>query len=295
MKLRYQILDVFTSEAFKGNPLAVVADADALDDAQMQTITREFNLPETIFFRTPKDSAHNVAARIFTPGGELPFAGHPTVGAAVALGIERGLDEVTIEEKIGLIRAQVAVMDGRRGRAVFELPQLPAEAGAPPERETVARALGLDVGEIGCGAFALSTYSAGVSFHLVPVRDADVLARIKVNLAEWNEAFPHGRHSAYIFTETPGEDGNDFGVRMLSPALVGEDPATGSAAAAFMGLLALHAPVATGEVRYAIRQGYEMGRPSRIDLVLTMEDGMLVRGQIGGDAVIVARGELDWA
>jgi trans-2,3-dihydro-3-hydroxyanthranilate isomerase len=184
-------------------------------------------------------------------------------------------------------------MDGRRGRAVFELPQLPADAGAPPEREAVARALGLDVGEIGCGAFALSTYSAGVSFHLVPVRDVDVLARIKVNLAEWNEAFPHGRHSAYIFTETPGEDGNDFGVRMLSPALVGEDPATGSAAAAFMGLLALHAPVA-GEVRYAIRQGYEMGRPSRIDLVLTMKDRMLVRGQIGGDAVIVARGELDW-
>ncbi|OYX85107.1 MAG: phenazine biosynthesis protein PhzF, partial [Azorhizobium sp. 35-67-5] len=123
MPRRYVILDVFTERPLGGNPLAVVLDAQGLDDAQMQHITREFNLSETVFVLPPKDPNHRARLRIFTCAHELPFAGHPTVGAAVALALENRLSSgvMLLEETVGTLRCEVATQGqaSRKGSATF--------------------------------------------------------------------------------------------------------------------------------------------------------------------------------
>lgn len=294
MKLNYLILDVFTREPLEGNPLAVVLKVDGLLDDEMQAIAREFNLSETVFLQKPQVERNTASVRIFTPAVELPFAGHPTVGAAVVLGMQNKLSAVRIEEKVGLITALFEKTDKRSGEARFALPQLPAEVGTPPDRLATAQALGIDVDDIGCGPYKPAVYSAGNVFHLVPVRNAGVLRGITPNMAAWNDTFPHGRNSVYVFTETPGEPENDLAARMFSPGMgLGEDPGTGSAAAALIGLLSLHAPIGSGQMDYRLRQGFEMGRPCRMTIQLRKENDVLIHGGIGGQAVIVAEGELD--
>ncbi|HEY4199797.1 MAG TPA: PhzF family phenazine biosynthesis protein [Devosiaceae bacterium] len=293
MKLNYLLLDVFTSERFKGNPLAVVLKADGLLDDEMQAIAAEFNLSETVFFVKPAGD-RNTAVRIFTPRVELPFAGHPTIGAAVVLGLQGKVSLARIEEKIGLVTAVVERIDRRTGEARFALPVLPEVAGKAPGKSDIARALGLEVEDIGCGAYQPAVYSAGVLFYLVPVRDPATLARIQRDPLIWARTFPLGRNSVYVFTPTPDEESVDFAARMFSPGLgLGEDPATGSAAAALLGLLAEHADIGNGQVEYVLRQGDEMGRPSRIAVQLRMENDKLVHGGIGGRAVVIGEGVLN--
>jgi len=292
MRLDYQIFDVFTARPFAGNPLAVVSGADSLSDAQMQAIAREFNLSETIFLQGAAEAGHTASARIFTTTGELPFAGHPTVGAAVALGLRSGQAVVTIEEKVGLIVAEVARKGARLGRAEFSLPRLPAPAGEPANIVRTAASLGLPVEDIGCPGFEPEVWSAGVTYYMIPVRDAAALARIKRDPAGWSETFPSGRHSVFAFTATPEEPGNDYAARMLSPS-VGEDPATGGAAASFIGAIAARSGLEDGEMRLRIRQGHEMGRPSLIEVALQMQGGKLAGARVGGEAVLVAEGVLE--
>ena len=294
MKLNYLLLDVFTREPLKGNPLAVVCKADGLLDGEMQAIAKEFNLSETIFIQKPHVERNTASVRIFTPSVELPFAGHPTVGAAVVLGLQNKLSAVRIEEQVGLITALFEKTDKRSGEARFALPRLPEEVAQPTDKLLMAMALGVDVEEIGCGLYKPAIYSAGNLFHLVPVRDAGVLKRIKPNSVAWNDAFPHQRNSVYIFTETPGEGENDLAARMFAPGMgLGEDPGTGSAAAALIGLLARHVPFASGQADFTLRQGHEMGRPCRITIQLRKENDVLTHGGIGGHAVIVGEGQLD--
>ena len=294
MKLNYLLLDVFTKERLKGNQLAVVCKADGLLDGEMQAIAREFNLSETIFIQKPHAERNTASVRIFTPTVELPFAGHPTVGAAVVLGLQNKVKAVRIEEKIGLITALFEKVDKRSGEARFSLPQLPERVGSLDDRAAIALALGIERDEVGCGVYQPAVFSAGVTFHLVPVRDAAVLARIVINMGQWAGTFPHGRNSVYVFTETPGETDNDLAARMFAPGMgMSEDPGTGSAAAALIGLLSEHANFGTGQVDRVLRQGHEMGRPCRITVQLRKENEVLVHGGIGGHAVIVAEGVLD--
>jgi trans-2,3-dihydro-3-hydroxyanthranilate isomerase len=293
MKLDYLLLDVFTSERFKGNPLAVVLKADGLFDDQMQAIAAEFNLSETVFFVKPQSERNTAAVRIFTPRVELPFAGHPTVGAAVTLALNGKLSVARIEEKVGLVTAMVERIDRRTGAARFTLPKLPEVAGEAPGKAEIAEALGLTPEEIGCGPYAPAVYSAGNLFYLVPLKDAAALARVTRDYTRWKEIFPLARHSVYAFTATPDEPGIDFAARMFSPGMgLGEDPATGSAAAALIGLLAEHAGT-DGQREFLLRQGDEIGRPSRIEMQLRLEGGKLVHGCIGGRAVVIGQGVLD--
>lgn len=229
--------------------------------------------------------------RIFTPYEELPFAGHPTVGAAVALGLQNKLSAVRIEEKIGLITAVFEKTDRRSGEARFALPRLPSRVADLPDIRAIAQALGLNVEDIGCGVYRPAVFSAGVTFHLVPVRNAETLRRIEVNPAYFSNAFRHDHNSAYVFTLTPEEPENDMAARMFGMGL-GEDPGTGSAAAALIGLLAEEA-LATEQLDYVLRQGQEMGRPCRITLQLRKDHDVLTHGGIGGHAVIVGEGVLD--
>jgi len=292
MKLNYLILDVFTTERLKGNPLAVVTKADGLLDDQMQAIAGEFNLSETVFIIKPKSERHTAAVRIFTPSVELPFAGHPTVGAAVALGIETRASAVRIEERVGVITCVIEKLNRREGFARFALPIMPEDVGKAPDALRIAAALGIEPEDVGCGVYQPAVFSAGVVFYLVPVRDAAVLKRIRPERRGWSEVFPLGHNSVYVFTETPGEDDNQLGARMFAPGMgLGEDPATGGAAAALIGLLARHA--ADGQFEYALRQGHEMGRPSRIMIQFRKDGGALIHGGIGGHAVVVGEGMLD--
>lgn len=295
MKIDYCLLDVFTTQRLAGNPLAVVTKADGLLDDQMQAIANEFNLSETVFLMRPKSERHTASVRIFTPVSELPFAGHPTVGAAVVLGLQERLSAVRIEEKIGLVTCLIENASRHSARARFALPRLPEEAGKGPDRLVAAKALGIEPDDIGFSdCLRPAVYSAGVLYYLVPVRDVSVLRRIEPSSSVWEQSFPLGDHSVYVFTETPDDPDGDYAARMfwINRGLA-EDPGTGSAAAALLGLLAGKAPFVDGQAEYVLNQGREMGRPCRILLQLRKDNDVLTHGGIGGDAVIVGGGTLD--
>jgi trans-2,3-dihydro-3-hydroxyanthranilate isomerase len=292
MKLNYVLLDVFTTERLQGNPLAVVLRADGLLDDRMQAIAAEFNLSETVFIQKAQSERHAAAVRIFTPTVELPFAGHPTVGAAVVLGLQNRSTAVRLEEKVGVITCVIERVEKDVGLARFALPLLPEEVGKAPSAEAIAATLGLDAGDIGCGPYQPALFSAGVPYYLLPVRDAAALKRVRLERRGWDQTYPEGRGSIYVFTQTPEERGNDFAARMFSPGMGHvEDPATGSAAAALIGLVARYAD--SGQHEYRLRQGHEMGRPSLIMLQLRKDEDKLTHGGIGGHAVIVGEGTLN--
>ena len=293
MKRRFATLDVFTQTRFVGNPLAVVLEPTGLDTGAMQTIAREFGLPETVFVFPPRDPAHRAALRIFTPARELPFAGHPTVGTAVLLGCMDGGGEreFVLGEEIGPVRCRVSAGGKDRGRAQFAIPQLPAPGGNAGIAD-VAGALGLVDTDIGFRSFAVAAWSAGVPFVFVAVRGIDAMRRCRPDLTAWDRAF--GRAAAYVFCAETADAANDFHARMFAPRFgIAEDPATGSAVAAFAGLLAASGGYADGEHTLQIEQGYEMGRPSLIELGLSMRGGKLAAATIAGDAIIVSEGEIE--
>jgi trans-2,3-dihydro-3-hydroxyanthranilate isomerase len=293
MELEYLLLDVFTSERMKGNQLAVVCNGDGLLDNEMQTIASEFNLSETVFLTKAAGDRNTSCVRIFTPKVELQFAGHPTLGAAIVLGLDRDVPVVRLEEKVGIITALVERTGKHTGKARFTLPRLPDEAGTMPDTSAIAMALGILPEEIGCGLYKPAVLTAGNLFYLVPVRNAQVLANLKLERRGWSEIFPLERHAVYVFTETPEETGIDFAARMFAPGMVGgEDPGTGSAAAALIGLIARHAPFADGQGEYMLRQGDEMGRPCRISLQVRKDADILTHAGIGGNAIIVGEGKL---
>jgi trans-2,3-dihydro-3-hydroxyanthranilate isomerase len=294
MRRRFVTLDVFTDRRFTGNPLAVVLEPQGLETATMQAIAREFGHPETVFVLPPSDPTRRARLRIFTPGRELPFAGHPTVGTAVQLARLDGARarEFVVEEGIGPVRCTVEPIDDLRGRARFALPQLPVAAGAAPDDATIAAALGLRVADIGFGSFRPSRWSAGNPGIFVPVARLAAIAACRPEDGKLIAAF--GDSMVYLFSGECAERGHAFHARMFAPAFgVREDPATGSAAAAFAGLLAAHGGFPDGEHTVVIEQGYEMGRPSLIELTFVPQAGKLTSASVGGGAVVVTEGTIE--
>jgi trans-2,3-dihydro-3-hydroxyanthranilate isomerase len=301
MELHYHLLDVFTDVPFGGNQLAVFVDAPVLEPGLMQRIARELNLSETVFVQPPRDRTAVRAIRIFTPGVELPFAGHPTIGTAyllIALGLvsaaqaERGF---LLEEEVGLVAVTVrARPDGTR---VAELTpaQLPETRDSVPARAGLAALLGIEIEDIvdEPDGDAPQAVSAGVPFLFVPVRNRGVLARVAVDLARWRELLasawaPH----LYVFCRD-AERGADIRARMFAPAMnISEDPATGGAAAAFAGYLAWRVADRDAELRWVVEQGVEMQRPSRLELTALKEAGIVRSVRVGGTAVRIGEGVL---
>lgn len=183
---KYQVLDVFTDTALAGNPLAVIFDANGLDAKAMQAIAREFNFSESVFVLPPDNPGHRARIRIFTPDYEMPFAGHPTVGSAIAIAGQDGTDNglFVLEENIGPVRC--AVSKSGTGRfAEFDLPRLPERLNFNIDKEAVGAALGLDPHEIGFENHVISLWSAGVPYVAVPVAGLDVAAKVKFDNAAW--------------------------------------------------------------------------------------------------------------
>jgi trans-2,3-dihydro-3-hydroxyanthranilate isomerase len=272
--LRYVVLDVFCDRPFAGNPLAVVWDADELDDATMLAIAREFGFSETVFLQASDDARCDVRTRIFTPGVELPFAGHPTIGTAAALGRETGATGLVFDQLAGALTVAV---DGDLASFVLDRP---IEIGPVDEVsvERMAVVLGVDPSDVVAGG---RTVSAGVPFLMVEVASLDALARC----APVEAPTPDG---LYVVCRV---DEHGWRARMFAPHLgIAEDPATGSAATAFAGLLALAEP--DGEVSWRIDQGVELGRPSRIDVTADVSAGRPRWVRVAGRSVVVAEGTL---
>ena len=293
---RFATLDVFTATPLAGNPLAVVLDADGLDGARMQAIAREFNLSETVFVLPPRDPAHAAKVRIFTPGRELPFAGHPTIGTACLIAHMRTPDRladgvrIVLEEEVGDVACRVR-RDGDGLAAEFDCPRLPLRLDAPPPGVAdLAAALGLDAGEIGFDGHQPSLFSAGAPFLFVPVRSLATIARARPSDALWTAP---DAPAVFVYTSEVVEPGSAFHARMFGGGWgVPEDPATGSAAAAFAGVVLAFDRPPDGEHDLTLEQGFEMGRPSRIALRLRVEGGALRSASVGGSAVIVSTGAL---
>jgi trans-2,3-dihydro-3-hydroxyanthranilate isomerase len=270
---RFVTLDVFTDTPFCGNPLAVVWDCDDVDDATMLTVAGEFDFSETVFLQTTAAPGCDIRTRIYTPSGELPFAGHPTIGSAVALAAELG-PAMTFDQLAGPAAVKVA-----GGRAVFTIERT-VELGPVDEvgRDAIAAAIGLDVADLLTGGRVMS---AGNPFLVVELASLDGLARVKVGEVPTE-------HSLYLYVTTgPGA----LQARLLAPHQgISEDPATGSAAAALAGVLAERS--ADGPIGFSIDQGIEMGRPSRIDVMADVVGGRAVRVRVGGAAVVVTEGTL---
>ena len=296
MKRRFVTLDVFTGRRFAGNPLAVVLESEGLDTAEMQAVATEFNLSETVFVLPPEQPAHRARYRIFTPKEEVAFAGHPTVGTAVLLGMLDGGGpcDVVLEANIGPVPCRVAPAEAG-GQASFDLPALPQEVGAPPPLTDLAAALGLREDDIGIGAYQPACFSSGIGFTFTPVKSLDVVRRAAPDLARFSSALSAPAHRAvFVYCPEAAEPGHDFHARMFAPSYgIVEDPATGSAAAAFTAVLSRFGGLKDGEHSVAIEQGYEMGRPSVINLGLTLQGGALTAASVGGSAVVVAEGTIE--
>jgi trans-2,3-dihydro-3-hydroxyanthranilate isomerase len=300
LRRKYYLMDVFTDRALAGNPLAAVVDCDGLDTETMQRIAAEFNLSETIFLFEPRDPVNTALVRIFTPKAELAFAGHPTIGAAVLVCELRAREllgtqdvRVVLEEKIGTIVCVVRQRPGRGRQAHFTLPKLPTCAGEPQDGDRLAAALGISVGEIGFERHVPTIYSAGIPFTFIPISSLTTIARARPRPGLF-EAALMPVEAAYLYTRETINPEHDFHARMFAPSLgVPEDPATGSAAAAFAGVVMAFENVHDGSHALTLEQGYEIDRPSRIVLGLEVERGALLEASVGGNAVIAADGFLE--
>ncbi len=298
MKRPFHTLDVFTQVVLEGNPLAVVSDAEGLDGARMQAVAREFNLSETVFVLPPRDAINSARIRIFTPARELPFAGHPTVGAAVLLAQLRAPEilgrqdlSVVVEEEIGLVACTVRKRNGVV-RASFVVPRQPAIVDEARPAAAIAAALGLAPEDITVDGHQPCVASAGVPFTFVPVAGLDAAFRAWPDPSAWDAGFAEG--GVFIYTREVALAGSSIHARMFAPGLgIAEDPATGSAVAALAAVLARFETFEDGDHTLVIEQGLEMERPSFITLGLEIEGGRLASASIGGAAVLLSQGEID--
>jgi trans-2,3-dihydro-3-hydroxyanthranilate isomerase len=300
MERRYAIWDVFTSKPLTGNPLAVVLDAIGLSTEDMQAIAREFNLSETVFVLPPRLPSHTAYIRIFTPFTELQFAGHPTVGAAIQLASDRVSGAasdcdalIALEEDIGSIRVGVVGRRGQAPYAEFDVPKLPELAGAPAHDDRIAAALGLAPQEIGFANHRPSQYDAGTAFTFVPVRDLEAMRHAQIVSSHWDEAFGGTAGKVFLYCRETIQHSASFHARMFAPGVgVPEDPATGSAAAAFSAAIHRFDQLPEGKSEFLIEQGIEMGRPAEIKLEVEVAQRQVKRVRIGGFACLVMRGKL---
>lgn len=286
----YVTLDVFTHTAFTGNPLAIVEDARGLSAAQMLAITREFNLSETVFVLPPEAEGHEARIRIFYPGGEMPFAGHPTIGAALHLAWSRHGEAfegtLVLEEQIGPVPVRVWREAGR-SLAELSVARLPRRLEMEVAAADCAQALGLEPAQI--GAHRPGVIEGGPTFLCVPLRDLEALAQARPIQPQFDALQTRlGCMGLYLYA--PGGQG-DYQARMFDPmGGIPEDPATGSATALLAAQLLENGALAEGETRLRLRQGVEMGRPSDLGLRVEITAGALRGVHVSGGAVPIAQG-----
>lgn len=295
MSRPFAVLDVFTDRLFGGNRLAIVSDARGLDAPTMQAIAREFDFPETIFLLPPDDAANDVKVRIFTPGSEIPFAGHPNIGLGVWLAAQAELfgravgDVVRAEEGAGLVVLDLD-RSGPLAHATLTAPA-PFTLGRTMSPARVAAAARLPEAAIALGRHAPVFASVGFGFTVTELVSRAHLSAARCAPDRFDTlAAADGLHQALYYVR---EGEGRVAMRMFAPEQgIVEDPATGSAAAALVALLAHLEPSADAVVNLAITQGDEMGRPSRIAASAQKRAGVVGPVRVGGTAVAVMDGTL---
>lgn len=298
MDLAFLTLDVFTDRTFGGNPLGVFPDAAHLPSALMQRIAREMNLSETVFLGPPESGGH-ARVRIFTPGVEVPFAGHPTVGTAIHLASllddapDTGTSTLVLEENVGHVPVDVRFEKGDPVFARFTTALLPEHRASPVGDDDLARMVGLDPSDLHPD-LRPEMVSCGLPYYVIPLATVHAVERALLDIAAWRTLVSHAwAHHVYILAPAgPGSDA-DLRVRMFAPGSgVPEDPATGSAAAALGGYLSRADGCEAGTLHWTLEQGIEMGRPSTIHVEADRSGGETVAVRVGGSAVFVSRGVL---
>lgn len=297
MDYEYHLLDVFSEVPFGGNQLAVFPDAASYDEDLMQRLARELALSESVFVLPAIGARAACRLRIFTPRMELPFAGHPTLGAAQLLlrlgviSLDDGAARFVVEEAVG----DVPIVARRRSDGTL-FTQLevtaPPEHRPAPDRRHLARMLGLGEADLASGP--AECVSAGVPFLLVPVAGTEALGRVRLAHDAWSEILA-GTWAPHVVAYCPEEEVGlaDVRLRMFSPEMgIPEDPATGAAAAALGALLGRRDPTRDGLLRWVFAQGVEMGRPSRLDVEVEKSGGRVVALRVGGTAVYMGRGRI---
>ena len=293
MNLRFVTVDVFTDQAFGGNPLAVVFDAETLSEEEMQRVAMEFNLSETTFVRTPKDAANTAEVRIFTPRAEIPFAGHPNIGTAFVLASERGLtQDLTFEGRAGLVHLNLLQDEsGLLSGARLAAPQR-FSRGIDLSAADIAEVLALDVDQIETANHAPCVVSCGTRFATVEVKSRAALANAKVRNDAYDRVLPvETATGLHVYTRDAGDV--DAEVRMFAPSFgVPEDAATGSANIAWMGLMASLETENDGHFERVISQGVDFGRPSILRAEAKKSRGDVVQTWIGGSVVPMMTGTI---
>jgi len=311
--IRFVITDVFTSEPFTGNQLAVCFGAEGLSTETLQAITREFNYSETTFVFEPETPDTTRRVRIFTPGMEVPFAGHPTIGTAhvlVATGevkpsaeeIAAGEMTVVLGENVGPVPVRVRLENGVPTWAQLTTAMLPEERVEVSDIEAIAHMLSLAPSDILGGTYAPTGASCGLAFQMIALTSVDAVSRARLRTDAWEQVLG-GKWAEWpmVFAMTGGTDepglaphvlGCDIRARVFVPSGgVPEDPATGSANAALAGFLAARTP-RDGTLRWEVAQGVEMGRPSRLSIEAHKTGGRIDAIRVGGASVIMAEGTM---
>jgi trans-2,3-dihydro-3-hydroxyanthranilate isomerase len=274
----YVVADVFTETPLEGNPVAVFADGEGLGDEQMQRLARELNLSETVFL-LPDEGGADARIRIFTPSLELPFAGHPTLGAAFVVGARLGLEVVRLRTGRGVVPVALTRRDGR---IVFGEMEQPIPTWAPFDRAAaLLAAVGVERSEL-----PVEVYDNGPRFAYVTLLDEAAVAALKPDLRALAEL---GEIGVSCCAQTA--DGARVKTRMFAPAMgVVEDPATGSAAGPLALHLARHGRIEFGR-QVVVAQGAEISRPSFMRACAYGSAERVERITVGGAAIVVARGE----
>ncbi len=302
MELAFHTLDVFTDRTFGGNPLGVFPDAAHLPAGLMQRIAREMNLSETVFLGPPETADGTARVRIFTPAVEVPFAGHPTVGTAVFLAsrdpsraASTDVDlTLVLEENVGAVPVEVRLTTEGPAFARFTTAVLPEHRPSPHSSADLAAMVGLEPEELCPDGLVAEMVSCGLPYHVIPVRSAEAIGRAVLNGGLWRSLLADGwAHHVYLVALDAEGDGVDVHVRMFAPGSgVGEDPATGSAAAALAGYLSSVDGREEGRLSWTVEQGLEVGRPSLLYVEADRAGGETRAVRVGGHAVLVSRGTM---
>jgi trans-2,3-dihydro-3-hydroxyanthranilate isomerase len=299
MNARYHTCDVFTDRRFGGNQLAVFPDAREIAPELMPRIAREFNYSETTFVLPPDDPSHTAKVRIFTPGGELQFAGHPTIGTAHVLAtigaipLSSGNEtKIVLEEGVGPVPVTIRTANGKPEFATLSVAKLPEVGPPPPSRDALAAMLSLSKDDVLSGDMAPQAVSCGTPFLFVPLRDRAAVQRSRMRTDLWETTIANYFASmVMVFAMDPELSTSDVRARMYSPGIgVPEDPATGSAAVALGGYLAARDPRFDGTLRWVVEQGFEMGRPSILEVEADKAGGRITGVRVGGKTVMVCEG-----
>ena len=299
-KYQFYQLDVFTRQAFSGNPLAVFPDAANLTDEEMQTLAGEMNLSETVFVLPSEKALRRL--RIFTPLRELPLAGHPVVGTwnllarrGITPQIENGVIEIKQELKLGVLPVEIEFRDGKPFTVVMT--QGKFEAGEivsdECEIEKLVGGLGLKNSDLNSSEdLPVQVVSTGIKALAVPIISLEALSRCRINSSFLSEVYrARGAVGCYAFTFETKEKSSKVHARFFAPDDgIAEDAATGSAAGSLSGYLIYHEAFA--DKIFTIEQGDFMKRPSRIFAEVAGEKGNVERVKIGGSSIVVAKGEV---